>query len=322
MNIRSSLAVLLFLSCLHAQPTFAQQIPLHVFQPGERASAADFNTNFNNLRLAIEAVNRRNADLVNRIRDLEASLAAARQLNGILSVETIGDVRTVRLTGVNFQVVNGLNRTESVNGAGNILIGYDEPTTFASIAPLCSAARALNGVLLATEADCLAAGEVFGTRHKSGSHNLVLGAQNGYSSFAGIVAGRLNYSNEMYASVLGGADNRASGRFSAILTAQGSTTRGNSSAILGGIGGQANGSHAAVAGGVGNVANGQHAVVVGGERNEAPGEKAVVLGGFRNIVSGRQATLTGGRVNTVSGPAASLLGGANRTVSGDAASQP
>jgi hypothetical protein len=305
-----------------ARPAVAQQIPLHVFQPAERASAADFNANFNNLRVAIEAVTRRNAELVNRVRDLEASLATARQLNGILSIVNVNDVRTVRLTGVNFQVVNGLNRTETVNGAGNILVGYDEPHTFASTKPLCSAARALTGALLDTEADCLAAGEVFGTQHKSGSHNLVLGTQNGYSSFAGIVAGRLNYSNEMYASVLGGVDNRASGRFSAIVTAQGSATRGNSAAILGGIGNQANGSHAAVAGGVGNVANGAQSLVVGGERNEAPGEKAVVLGGFRNVVSGRQATLAGGRVNTVSGTAASLLGGANRAVSAEAASTP
>ena len=320
MKTGTSVGICILLGAL-AQTSRAQ-IPLHVFQPGERATAADFNANFNNLRVAIEAANRRNAELVSRIRDLEASLVTLRQLNGVLTVENVNDVRTVRLTGVNFQVVNGLNRTESVNGAGNILIGYDEPSTFEFTAPLCSSARARNGALITTEAECLTAGGVFGTQHKSGSHNLVLGTQNGYSSFAGIVAGRLNYSNEMYGSVLGGADNRASGRFSAILTAQGSTVRGNNAAILGGIGGQANGSHSTVLGGVGNVAAGLQAIVVGGERNEAPGEKSVVLGGFRNTVSGRQATLSGGRVNTVSGQAASLLGGANRTVNAADVAQP
>ena len=304
-----------------AQPSDAQ-IALHVFQPGGRASAADFNANFNALKAAIEAGERRNAALTNRVRDLEAALTMLRQLNGVLSIETVNDVRTVRLTGVNFQVVNGLGRTESVNGAGNILVGYDEPNTFEFTAPLCSSARARTGALIASEADCLTAGGVFGTQHKSGSHNLVLGTQNGYSSFAGIVAGRLNYSNEIYASVLGGVDNRASGRFSAVVTAQGSTARGANSAILGGIGGQANGSHSTVVGGIGNVAAGQQSVVVGGERNEAPGEKSVMLGGFRNVVSGVHATVSGGRVNTVSGQASSLLGGANRAVSGTNVAQP
>lgn len=304
-----------------AQPADAQ-IALHAFQPGERARAADVNGNFNNLRTAIEASERRNAELTNRIRDLEAAIANLRELNGALSVETLNGVRTVRLSGVNFQVVNGLNRTESVNGAGNILIGYDEPSTFEFTDPLCSSASARNGAAIATEAECLAAGGIFGIQHKSGSHNLVLGTQNGYSSFAAIVSGRLNYSNEMHASVLGGVDNRASGRFSTILGGQGSIVRGGNGAIVGGIGQQANGSHSVVVGGVGNVAAGLQGVVVGGELNEAPGEKSVVLGGFRNTVSGRQATLSGGRVNTVSGQAASLLGGANRTVSGTNVAQP
>lgn len=320
MRIRTTLAICGLMAA--GAETAQAQIALHVFQPGERATAADFNANFNNLRVAIEAANRRNAELVSRIRDLEASLVTLRQLNGVLTIENVNDVRTVRLTGVNLQVVNGLDRTESVNGAGNILIGYDEPTTFEFTAPLCSRARARNGAPIANEADCLTAGGVFGVQHKSGSHNLVLGTQNGYSSFAGIVAGRLNYSNEMYGSVLGGADNRASGRFSAVLTAQGSTVRGNNAAILGGIGNQANGSHSTVAGGIGNVAAGQQAIVVGGERNEAPGEKSVMVGGFRNVVSGTHATVSGGRVNTVSGQAASLLGGANRTVTTPNAAQP
>jgi hypothetical protein len=315
------LAAAAVLSGAFASPSHAQ-IALHAFQPGERARAADVNGNFNNLRSAIEASERRNAELTNRIRDLEAALVTLRQLDDVLSIETQNGVRTVRLSGVNFQVVNGLDRTESVNGAGNILIGYDEPSTFEFTDPLCSSARARNGALIVDEAGCLAAGGIFGTQHKSGSHNLVLGTQNGYSSFAAIVSGRLNYSNEMHASVLGGVDNRASGRFASVLGGQGSVVRGNNGVITGGIGAQANGSHAVVVGGVGNVADGLQSIVVGGERNEAPGEKSVVLGGFRNTVSGRQATLSGGRVNTVSGQAASLLGGANRTVSGTDVAQP
>jgi hypothetical protein len=305
----------------YAQPSNAQ-VALHAFQPGERARAADVNGNFNNLRTAIEASDRRNAELTNRIRDLEAAIATLRELNGALSIETLNGVRTVRLSGVNFQVVNGLNRTESVNGAGNILIGYDEPTTFEFTDPLCSSARARNGASIANEAECLAAGGVFGTQHKSGSHNLVLGTQNGYSSFAGIVAGSLNFINDDHASVLGGIDNRSSNRFATILGGQGSFARGATATVMGGIGNQANGRLSTVLGGIGNVASGEQAAIVGGERNEAPGNKSAILGGFRNIVSGEQSTISGGRVNTVSGQASSLLGGANRTVTAGGASTP
>jgi hypothetical protein len=303
-----------------AQPTRAQ-VALHTFQPGERARAADVNGNFNNLRTAIEASERRNTDLTNRIRDLEAAIATLRQLNGVLSIETVGGVRTVRLSGVNFQVVNGLNRTESINGAGNILIGYDEATTFATD-PLCSLARARNGSPVTTEAECLTAGGLFGTQHKSGSHNLVMGTENGYSSFAGIVAGRLNFINDDYASVFGGVDNRATARFAAIVAGQGSFARGGNAVVVGGIGNQANGRQSTVLGGIGNVSSGEHAVIVGGERNEASGEKSAILGGLRNVVSGEQSTISGGGVNVVSGNGSSLLGGGNRTVRLDGIAQP
>ena len=36
-------------------------------------------------------------------------------------------IETVRFTGVNVQIVNGLDDTETINGAGNLIVGYNEP---------------------------------------------------------------------------------------------------------------------------------------------------------------------------------------------------
>jgi len=283
------------------------EVALHVFQPGERATAADFNANFNNLKLAVEAAERRNVELQNRIRNLEAALSNVRALNSVLSIEGVNGVRTVRLTGVNLQVVNGLARTETINGAGNIIIGYDEPNSFTT-KPICSQARALNGALITDEAGCLAAGGVFSTQHKSGSHNLVLGTQNGYSSFGGIVGGRFNYINEIFASVLGGVDNRASGRFSAIVSGQGHLTQESGAAVLGGIGNQALSRNSSITGGVGNVATGENSSITGGERNTASGRSSTAAGGLLNTASGAGATVTGGRNNVASGANSNITG--------------
>lgn len=284
------------------------EVALHVFQPGERATAADFNANFNNLKLAVEAAERRNVELQNRIRNLEAALSNVRALNSVLSVEGVNGVRTVRLTGVNLQVVNGLSRTETINGAGNLIIGYDEPNSFTS-KPICSQARALNRALITDEAGCLAAGGVFSTQHKSGSHNLVLGTQNGYSSFGGIVGGRFNYINEIFASVLGGVDNRASGQFSAIVSGQGHLAQESGATVLGGIGNQALSRNSSITGGVGNLATGENSSITGGERNTASGRTSTVAGGLLNTASGQGATVAGGRNNVASGANSTIAGG-------------
>jgi hypothetical protein len=80
------------------------------------------------------------------------------------------------IKGANLNIVNGLSQTATTNGLGNIILGYNE------------------------------AGP--GTE-RSGSHNVVLGTQNGYSSYAGIVAGAGNRVSAAFASVLAGMNNSA-----------------------------------------------------------------------------------------------------------------
>lgn len=87
--------------------------------------------------------------------------------------------------GVNVHVQSGANTTaDTASGLGNLIIGYNE----ANPAQL-----------------------------RTGSHNLVGGAQNGFSSYGGLVFGVNNKSTAGYASVLSGEGNTASGISSAIL---------------------------------------------------------------------------------------------------------
>lgn len=297
-----------------ALPAHAQ-VALHEFRAGERARAADVNGNFTNLKTAVETAERRNTELANRIRDLEAALANVIAINSALSVETLNGVRTVRLTGVNLQVVNGANVTESINGAGNIIIGYDEPNTTINT-EVCSRATASNGGLIADEAGCLAAGGVFASQHKSGSHNLVMGAQNNYSSAAGIVAGRGNFINQFFASNLGGTANVASGRFSVIVAGQENKTSEAGAAILGGAANIASGRTSTVSGGSSNNASTVGASVSGGAFGTASGPQSSVHGGIRNIASGPFSSVAGGGNNNSAAATSAIAGGSNNTTNG------
>ena len=306
-------AALAILATALSSPATAQQIPLTTFVAGQPARVSDVNRNFTNLKSAIELEQRRNAALVERIRSLEASLSKMIALNQVVSIEAVNGVRTVRFSGVNLQVVNGTNFTESINGAGNFIIGYDE-TNLTATQEFCSRATSSTGFPTETEAACLAAGGVFAATHKSGSHNLVMGTNNNYSSAAGIVAGRLNSVNEMYASVLGGVQNRSSGTTAVIVGGQGNLTLSRTTAVLGGQANRATGPLSSVAGGRSNTASGNAATVSGGERNTASGGTASVSGGSVNTASGAFSNVVAGRGNTAAGIGSSILGGNTITV--------
>jgi hypothetical protein len=301
---RTALAIAVTATLITSLPASAE-VALHTFRSGERARAADVNGNFTNLKDAIEAAEQRNLELTNRILDLEAALENVLALNGVISLETHNSVPTVRLTGVNLQIVNGTNRTEAINGSGNLIIGYDEPNTIVNEL-VCSQATANNGARISDAAGCLAAGGVFANQHKSGSHNLVLGSQNNYSSAAGIVAGRANFINEIYASNLGGVANIASGRFSVIVAGSENRTFEASAAVLGGAANSASGRNSTVSGGSGNLASEVGATVSGGSRNIASASQSSVSGGTRNTASGQFSSVSGGTALTANVAAQTL----------------
>jgi len=283
------------------------QVALHEFKAGERARAADVNDNFRGLKDAVEAAQRENAGLRGELEELKAALASVIALRDTLSIENVNGVRTVRFSGVNLQVVNGTNSTETVNGVGNLIIGYDETNT--SSRSVCSLATDINGNSLTTESACLAAGGTVAVRQKIGSHNLVMGSQNSYSSAGGIVAGQGNFITGLYASSLGGTANLASGLFAVNVAGRGNHPAGIAAASLGGSDNAATGNNSSVSGGSSNNASTVGATVSGGFRNTASGPQSNVTGGIRNESSGPFSHVSGGSNNISSGATSTVAGG-------------
>jgi hypothetical protein len=132
-------------------------------------------------------------------------------------------------TGVNVRIVSGSGSTDdnvgsggTLTGLGNLIIGYP---------PLNNAIS------------------------HSGSHNVVLGDSNGYTSYGGLVAGQGNQIQGPYCTITGGTGNTARNYW------------------------------ASVNGGFSNVANGQGSVVNGGQQNSASESYATVSGGYLNVVT-------------------------------------
>jgi hypothetical protein len=127
----------------------------------------------------------------------------------------VGGKPTIQFSGVNVQVVNGEGKTESVNGEGNLVIGYDE-----------NAGRA-----------------------QTGSHNLILGEEQAFSSFGGLVAGFGNTISGREASVSGGALNTASGFYTSVTGGMHNTARVEAASVQGGSKNLAEGRFASIFGG-------------------------------------------------------------------------
>ncbi|MBI3357812.1 MAG: hypothetical protein HY038_13775 [Nitrospirae bacterium] len=108
--------------------------------------------------------------------------------------------------GVNVHVQSGSNKTVDTTGLGNLIIGYNELRT--------------DGVGL----------------NRAGSHNLVGGEMNAFSSSGGLVFGSQNWIREKYAAILGGEQNIASGSNSSVLGGGQNTASGPSSTVYGGQG--------------------------------------------------------------------------------------
>jgi hypothetical protein len=134
----------------------------------------------------------------------------------------VGGKPTVQLSGVNLQLINGSGSEFTVNGEGNLVIGYNP-----SPGP------------------------------QTGSHNLVLGTSGqGYGGYGGIEAGFKNSISGSGGSVLGGDSNRAVGLGAVVIAGQGNEARGQDSWVGGGSTNLAAGLDSAVTGGFQNNANG------------------------------------------------------------------
>lgn len=135
--------------------------------------------------------------LEKRIDQLERKLA---NVNEILSGVTRSN-GTITFSNVNIQLVNGRGSTAETNGKGNLIVGYNE----------------YRG----------------GGDARSGSHNIIVGSRNSYSSYGGIVSGAANDIAGRYASVIGGHNNYAAGEFSTITGGAKNNAKGKYTSING-----------------------------------------------------------------------------------------
>lgn len=101
----------------------------------------------------------------------------------------------ILFTGVNVHIRSGSGATSdntdsdgTLTGRGNLFIGYDEPVS----------------------------GGGSGPQPRTGSHNLVVGAEHTFQSYGGFVAGWRNLILAPWASVSGGAGNEVTGTYASI----------------------------------------------------------------------------------------------------------
>ena len=196
-----------------------------------------------------------------QVEALEASSVVG--LNEYMSVDV--ETQTVLLSGANLQVVNGEGQSTSVNGRGNVIIGYNESDT--------------------------------STTMRGGSHNLVLGRMNQYASFGGLIHGFNNAMLNAEGAVIAGSNNVVSGVRSAVLGGDQNTASGNKVVAIGGEQNEAKGSVAIVLGGSANTADGTATTLAGGALNQTLGTQTTVVGGGLNIGDGYRGVVAGGESN-------------------------
>jgi len=137
-----------------------------------------------------------------------------------------GTAKTIRFTGVNVQVVNGLKSTNGfpgnpdsvdpmdtmVNSVGNLIVGYNEL------------------------GNPLGLGD-----DRTGSHSIVVGHGNNYTNFGGFVGTQDNMTSAPFASVTGGRRNTASGICATVSGGNQNTASGKYSSVSGGANRSASG---------------------------------------------------------------------------------
>ncbi len=188
----------------------------------------------------------------------------------------VGAKPTIQFSGVNVQVVNGEGATQSTNGEGNLVIGYDENPT---------------------------------GRRQTGSHNLIVGPYHQYTSVGGIVSGAYNAIEGEYASVLGGYNNDADGPRAVVSGGEGNVAYGFSAAVSGGSFNSAGGKWSSVSGGEEDRATGETSSITGGFHSYAVGKYSSVGGGEDNWAEGTKTTVSGGYDNTALGELSAIFAG-------------
>ncbi len=184
-------------------------------------------------------------------------------LSAYVTVDTAAS--TVRISGANLQVVNGTSNTQSANGLGNLILGYNE--------------------------------DVYGyetSGMREGSHSLVVGVNHAYTSYGSIVHGDNAYVTGAYAAALGVYGGSAEGARSVLLGGWGGYAAGEGSFVAGGQYNVAYGTGAAAVGGYSNAVYGAYASALGGSFASVDGDWATSVGGASSRAAGDYSVTVGG----------------------------
>jgi hypothetical protein len=153
------------------------------------------------------------------------------------------------------QIVNGTGETQTATGTGNLIVGYNRPSVGSFICSL--------GVT-ESAASCQSNGGLWAQSHKSGSHNIIGGDFNSYSSWGGLVLGMENAMSAPFGTVGGGARNRTEGSFASISGGSFNTASGVYGSVGGGFDNHAIGEYTTVGGGAQRTSSGQYDWAAGG----------------------------------------------------------
>jgi hypothetical protein len=140
---------------------------------------------------------------------------------------------TIVFSGVNVEVNSGNGETATVNGKGNLVVGYDEAEG----------------------------------AEQTGSNNLVVGNKQTFTSFGGIVGGSGNAITGPFASATGGYLNVAGGLYSAVSGGADNKAGAELTSVSGGVSNTASQLGSSISGGEANTANGPFASIGGGYKN-------------------------------------------------------
>jgi hypothetical protein len=251
-----------------------------------RLSLADLAAQIEALRGQVTTLTQANSNLQGQLDSLNANLGvvqataqaaqsraatvatdlAAVQANSVLALDGIlaydAAAQTARFSGVDVQVINGQG-PNTINGRGNLIVGYNQPRTGAAI---CSKGDYDSPTGVA----CTANGGIFAQSHKSGSHNLVVGEGHAYSDYGGVLFGQNNAVTHVGGAALGGDSNVVRGPLSSVTGGMANEAGGRGAVVSAGAGNRASGSYSAIGGGAGNSADAGYSVVSGG-RNRVVG---------------------------------------------------
>ncbi len=197
----------------------------------------------------------------------------------------------VLVSGANLHVVNGSQATNIVNGKGNIIIGYNEK-------------------------------RVNNPQSAVGSHNLVLGTRNEYTSYGSIVSGNYNTVSKPHAAVITGQHNEATGQFSVIVGGGGKETLELSGKKYTFEGNKATADFSVIIGGVENSNDGRNSIIVGGGKNAISSSSTqpyagvvnTLIGGTNNLMYGTASLMCGGDANNSYGLQSIMIGGWSNTI--------